>query len=178
MAFENNYAGRHQKRFDKTYAFMQKHLPAPAKILDLGPVNPFSKILVEQKYQVTNTSPDQDLDVEFDQVRLKDFDAITAFEIFEHMVAPFNLLRESRTEKLFASVPLKLWFSSAYWNPDDPYDRHYHEFEAKQFDFLLDKAGWKIVDSEKWVSPTNRLGLRPLLRAFVPRHYIVYCERK
>ncbi|MBT8179158.1 MAG: methyltransferase, partial [Eudoraea sp.] len=60
----------------------------------------------------------------------------------------------------------------------DPWDRHYHEFEAWQFDWLLDKAGWKIKDSSKWTNPAGKLGFRPLLRLFTPRYYIVYAERK
>ena len=156
---------------------MQKHLSTPAKILDLGPENPFVPMMEENGYAITNTKIGQDLDTDFQDVK-DDFDAITAFEIFEHMVAPFNLLKEIKADKLFASVPLRLWFSNAYWNQNDPYDCHYHEFEAKQFDYLLDKAGWEIVDSEKWTAPAGKIGIRPLLRKFVPRHYMVYCEKK
>jgi len=93
-------------------------------------------------------------------------------------VSPFPLLYHSKAEKLFASIPLKLWFASAYWSQTDIYDRHYHEFEVKQFNMLLNKAGWKIVNSDKWVGKTNKVGIRPLLRKFTPRYYIVYCERK
>ena len=103
---------------------------------------------------------------------------VTAFEIFEHMVSPFPLLRAISAKKLVASVPLKLWFTNAYWNNNDPFDKHYHEFEPKQFDLLLNKAGWRIIKSEKWVSKTSQIGVRPLLRRFVPRYYIVYCERE
>ena len=81
-------------------------------------------------------------------------------------------------DKLIASVPLKLWFAEAYWNESDDWDKHYHEFEKKQFNFLLEKTGWKVKDSELWTSPgTNKLGFRTLLRYFTPRYYIVYCER-
>ena len=103
---------------------------------------------------------------------------ITAFEIFEHMIAPFNILREIKANKLVASIPLRLWFSSAYRNPEDQWDQHYHEFEDWQFDWLLEKAGWKITKRDKWANPTRKLGIRPLLRYFTPRYYIVYAERK
>jgi hypothetical protein len=34
------------------------------------------------------------------------------------------------------------------------------------------------VDAQLWTSPDpNKIGLRPLLRYFTPRYYIVYCER-
>ena len=50
-------------------------------------------------------------------------DLITSFEIFEHMLAPFNILRELKTDKLIASVPLKLWFTDAYWNDNNDWDK-------------------------------------------------------
>ena len=100
-------------------------------------------------------------------------DSVTAFEIFEHMLAPFNILSQLKTPKLIASVPLKLWFASAYWNTKDDWDKHYHEFEQKQFDFLLEKSGWVVKDHLIWTSPDpKKIGLRPLLRYFTPRYYI------
>ena len=94
------------------------------------------------------------------------------------MLAPFNILKSISSKSLIASVPLKLWFSSAYWNENDDWDKHYHEFEPKQFKFLLEKSGWIIKDFELWTSPDNsKIGIRPLLRNFYKRYYIVYCER-
>ena len=94
------------------------------------------------------------------------------------MFAPFNILNELKTDKLIASVPLKLWFASAYWNDKDDWDKHYHEFEIKQFNFLLEKTGWKIKDSEVWTNGNwKQIGFRPFLRHFTPRYYIVYCEK-
>jgi hypothetical protein len=57
------------------------------------------------------------------------------------------------------------------------WDRHYHEFEDWQFDWLLEKTGWKIMARGKWTNPTKKIGIRPLLRWFTPRYYIVYAER-
>jgi hypothetical protein len=167
----------HQNRFKNTLNFMQKYAPPPINILDIGQENILSLKLKEIGYKVTNTPKDVDLDVEYSFIGKNKYDLITAFEIFEHMVAPFNILREIKAPKLIASVPLKLWFTNAYWNEKDPWDRHYHEFEPRQFEMLLNKAGWKIIKSEKWVSPSNKIGIRPLLRSFTPRYYIVYCER-
>ena len=60
----------------------------------------------------------------------------------------------------------------------DDWDKHYHEFEVKQFQFLLEKAGWTIKAQELWTSPDpKKMGIRPLLRYFTPRYCIVYCER-
>ena len=166
-----------RKRYDRTLAFLSKTAPAPKSFLDLGLDNPFSVIMREKGYQVMNTTG-QDLDLDFEVVKNKDVDAVTAFEILEHLVSPFPLLRAIEAPQLIASVPLKLWFRDAYWSDKDPWDRHYHEFEPRQFDMLLDKAGWKIDYSEQWTSPTKDIGFRPLLRYFTPRYYIVSCSRK
>lgn len=166
------------KRYETTIEFLKEVLPPPANILDLGIENPFVEILAAEGFSVTNTDLNQDLDLDYHQVEENQFDAITAFEIFEHLVAPFNLLREIKAEVLIASVPIDLWFAKAYWNENDPWDRHFHEFEPRQFDMLLDKAGWKVIKSKKWASYSNKIGIRPILRRITPRYYLVYCKRK
>jgi hypothetical protein len=159
-------------RYNITVEFALKHLDKSIPVLDLGAKNPLSELLEKNGFHVTNTKGD--LDVEFDIV--EKFSAITAFEIFEHMFAPFNLLNMAKG-KLIASVPLKLWFAPAYWNDNDKLDCHYHEFEEKQFNHLLDRTGWKIIDSKKWAAYDNTIGIRPLLRRFYPRYYMVYAEK-
>jgi len=165
------------KRYSKTLSFLKKAVPAPVRVLDLGVKNLFTEIMEKEGYTVTNTPDGMDLDLDFQIVEQPDFELVTAFEIFEHMVAPYNLLRNIQAPKLVASVPLRLWFATAYWNPNDAWDRHYHEFEPRQFNMLLQKSGWKIISSEQWTSPVNKLGIRPILRRFYPRYYIVYCTR-
>ena len=172
--YENSFPN---KRFKHTLDFLQKVAPAPAKILDLGVENPFSEIMKKEGYHVTNTSG-EDLDLRPEAVRNSEVDIVTAFEIFEHLLAPFNVLTEIKAEKLVATVPLKLWFSPAYRSKTDKWDRHFHEFEDWQFDWLLEKTGWEIKERTKWTNPVNKVGLRPLLRKFTPRYYAVYAERK
>ncbi|WP_149304048.1 class I SAM-dependent methyltransferase [Pareuzebyella sediminis] len=164
------------KRFEQTLSFLQKHVSKKEPILDLGVENPFSKIMTAHGYSVENTNG-EDLDVDFSSVLNSKAEVVTAFEIFEHLLAPFNVLREIRAKKLVASIPLNLWFASAYRSKTDLWDRHYHEFEDWQFDWLLEKSGWKIVESAKWTNPVKKLGIRPLLRSFTPRYYIVYAEK-
>lgn len=164
------------KRYKETIAFLQKVLPAPAKILDLGVRNPFSKIMEDHGYTVLNTNG-EDLDLVPEIVREYKVDAVTAFEIFEHLIAPFNVLREIQSTKIIASIPLNLWFSNAYRSKTDMWDRHYHEFEDWQFDWLLEKSGWNIKETKKWTNPVNKIGIRPVLRSFTPRYYAVYAER-
>jgi len=165
------------KRFEKTLSFLERHTTTQQTILDLGVENPFSKIMKEQGYTVSNTKG-EDLDLDFTEITNNKTDVVTAFEIFEHLIAPFNVLREIRANKLVASIPLRLWFSPAYQSKTDPWDRHYHEFEDWQFDWLLEKSGWEIIDRDKWTNPVKKVGIRPLLRSITPRYYIVYAERR
>ncbi|MFT6369849.1 MAG: hypothetical protein ACJAWH_000930 [Maribacter sp.] len=157
--------------------FLEKHIPKDQIILDLGVPNPLSKIMIKRGYTVTNTDG-EDLDNNFNNAVHFKGNVVTAFEIFEHLLAPLNLLSELKADKLVTSIPLRLWFSPAYRSKTDPWDRHYHEFEDWQFDWLLEKAGWEIKDQLKWTHPVKKLGIRPILRLFTPRYYIVYAERK
>jgi len=167
-----------EKRYDRTMFFLKRHVPPNSKILDLGVENRFSIIMKGEGYDIRNTLG-EDLDTNYSKYLNIDVEYLTAFEIFEHMLAPYNFLKEVKTEKLIASVPMKLWFASAFWNDKDDRDKHYHEFEKKQFDYLLEKTGWEIKDSETWTSSDwRKIGIRPILRHFFPRYYIVYCERK
>ena len=180
LKFTEKYASTKaiKKRYTITLDFLDKNISKDSKILDLGIENPFSDLLKERGYNVLNTDLNQDLDDDFHQVEDASYDVVTAFEIFEHLVAPYNVLKAIKADTLVASVPLKLWFTKAYWNEKDPWDRHYHEFEPRQFDMVLEKAGWEIVDSMTWASYDSKLGVRPILRRFFPRYYLVCCKRK
>jgi len=166
----------HNKRYTHTLAFLQKVIPAPATILDLGTRNAFTEIMEQHGYTVYNTEG-EDLDLLPETVKKYDVDAVTAFEIFEHLIAPFNVLRAIKSTKILASIPLDLWFAKAYKSKTNEWDRHYHEFEDWQFDWLLEKSGWTIKETQKWTSPVKKLGFRPILRNFTPRYYAVYAEK-
>jgi len=166
-----------KKRYKHTLEFLNSVAPEGCKILDLGVSNPFSEIMRKSGFKVTNTDG-EDLDLDTSAVKIDDYDIVTAFEIFEHMVSPFNILQDIKAKRLVASVPLKLWFAAAYRSNTDEWDRHYHEFEDWQFDWLLEKSGWKIKKREKFTHPVKKVGIRPILRRFTPRYYMVYAERK
>ena len=165
-----------KKRYKHTLQFLQDVVQPQEKILDLGVVNPFSVIMKEYGYDVTNTEG-EDLDQNTSAVQTDHYDVVTAFEIFEHLVSPFNILQDIQAKKLVASVPLRLWFASAYQSKTDERDRHYHEFEDWQFDWLLEKSGWRIRKREKFTNPVRKIGIRPILRRFTPRYYLIYAER-
>ena len=171
--YEGNFP---HKRYKHTLDFVNEHIEKTSTILDLGVENPFSDILKNNGYTVENTSG-EDLDLDTSTVQSSSADVVTAFEIFEHLLSPFTVLQTIKSKKLVASVPLNLWFARAYRSSTDKWDRHFHEFEDWQFDWLLEKAGWTIKARKKWTNPVNKIGLRPILRLITPRYYIVYAER-
>ncbi|RZJ31255.1 MAG: methyltransferase [Flavobacterium sp.] len=171
--YENTYP---EKRFRHTLAFLKKHVSSDEKILDLGVENPFSKIMKAEGFSVENTTG-EDLDEDQNALKNAQYEVVTAFEIFEHLLNPYTILQNIKSKKLLISIPMRLWFSPAYRSKTDPWDRHFHEFEDWQLDWLLEKTGWKIIDREQWTNPVKKFGLRPLLRRFTNRYYIVYAER-
>lgn len=173
IMYENTFPN---KRFKHTVAFLKNHVDTSQSILDLGIENPLSDILKSHGYSVNNTTG-SDLDLNTSEIEQSRADVVTAFEIFEHLLSPFTVLQAIKADKLVASIPMRLWFSSAYRSKTDMRDRHYHEFEDWQFDWLLEKTGWKIIAKDKWTNPTSKIGIRPILRWFTPRYYIVYAER-
>ena len=164
------------KRYRITQEFVDKHLDHSEKILDLGVDNPFSERLREQGYSVDNTQG-EDLDFDLSVVQNEDYDVVTAFEIIEHLLNPFSLLNEIKSSKLLISVPLRLWFAKAYQSKTDERDRHFHEFEAWQFRWLLEKTGWRIIDEVQFTNLVNKIGFRPLLRRFTPRYILIYAQK-
>lgn len=167
----------HKNRYEKTLEFISKSLQPGSTVFDLGTPNTFSEILKSKGFTVHNTSG-EDLDEQFEVVKDYKADAVTALEILEHLLNPLSVLKALNADKLFATVPLRLWFAKAYRNKNNNWDQHFHEFEDWQFDWLLDKAGWEIVRSEKWTFPVLKLGIRPILRSITPRYYAVEAIRK
>lgn len=170
-------------RYKKTLTFLNQFAEKSDKILDLGTPNPFSELMQKTGYSVQNTNG-EDFDNDYQKIAEYDFDCLTSFEVFEHLFAPYNLLKAIQPKsgkeiKLIVSVPLKVWFSKAYWNKDNEWDRHYHEFEPRQFDWLLEKTGWQIIHKETWTSPARfAFGIRPLLRYIFPSYYFVYAVKR
>ena len=165
-----------KKRFEKTLVFLNKHISKDARILDLGVPNPLSKLMLEQGFNVSNTQG-EDLDEDQSVLKQPTYDVLTAFEIFEHLLNPYTILKACKAKTIVISVPLRLWFSPAYRSKTDRWDRHYHEFEDWQLDWLLEKCGYKIIAREKWAHPVQKFGIRPLLRKFTPRYYMVLAEK-
>ncbi|BAO74828.1 methyltransferase [Winogradskyella sp. PG-2] len=164
------------KRFKHSLEFLKAHISSSETILDLGIKNPFSEIMISEGYSVENTTG-EDLDEDHSTIKNSSATVVTALEIFEHLLSPYEVLKAIKADKLVISIPLRLWFSCAYRSKTDKWDRHYHEFEDWQLDWLLEKTGWTIKARDKWTNPVKKIGIRPLLRQFTPRYYIVYAER-
>ena len=92
--------------------------PAPSVVFDLGVRNPFSEIMKQNNYKLYNTSG-EDLDENYELEIPDDVDLVTGFEIIEHLVSPYTLLKNINAKRIFLTVPLKLWFANAYRNKDD-----------------------------------------------------------
>lgn len=88
-----------ERRYRNTIEFFSKHIDKDDSILDLGVDNDFSKKLKALGYNIQNTRG-EDLDMEPDiLIRYGRYDAVTAFEILEHLVSPFILLKELPAKK-------------------------------------------------------------------------------
>ncbi len=164
------------KRFKLTLEFLKKHITTSETILDLGVPNPFSKIMQTNGYTVINTRG-EDVDKDQSTLQKETYSVFTAFEIFEHLLNPYTVLENVTCDKILISIPMRLWFSAAYRSKTDAWDRHYHEFEDWQLDWLLEKTRFKIIDRIQFTHPVKKIGFRPLLRFFTPRYYLVYAER-
>ena len=111
--YEKTFPG---KRYKNTLAFLQKHITTQEAILDLGVTNPFSEIMKQNGYNVENTSG-EDLDLDFDFVQNSNANVVTAFEIFEHLLAPYNILRAIKADKIVADLQEDI--ISGKLKPDD-----------------------------------------------------------
>tara|TARA_Y100000588_G_C13773092_1_gene719086 strand:+ start:51 stop:566 length:516 start_codon:yes stop_codon:yes gene_type:complete len=163
-------------RFEKTISFLKETLPDGAKLLDLGTPNEMGSHLKNSGYYVDNAYG-VDFDEQPEIIGKEGYDAVTMFEVLEHLINPMGILKAVEAPKLYASVPLDLWFAKAYRNKKDRWDQHFHEFEDWQFDWLLEKSGWKVDRAIKWSSPVGKIGIRPLLRTITPRYYLVEASR-
>lgn len=164
------------RRIEKTLKFLTNSEYTPKTILDIAENNIISELMRDSGFKVENTTFDLDLEPEL--LNNYSSDAVTIFEVLEHLINPAGVLKNLNSDHLFASIPLDLWFAKAYRNDKDLRDRHFHEFEDWQFEWLLDYSGWKIIRYEKWTSYDSKIGIRPILRRFTPRYYMIEAIRK
>ncbi|MFY7811571.1 MAG: methyltransferase, partial [Flavobacterium sp.] len=94
--YEKNFPN---KRFKITLQFLKKHIAVSQTILDLGVKNPFSEIMKDNGYHVINTSG-EDLDENQIALQNNDYEVFTAFEIFEHLLNPYTVLKNVKANKI------------------------------------------------------------------------------
>ena len=129
--YENNFPS---KRYKHTIEFLKEVIPdTNSKILYLEVCNPFVDFMVHERNAIKNTIG-ENLDIDTTAIQKNDYDVITAFEFFEHLLSPFHFVNAIKAYKIVARIPLKLWFASSYRSKTDPQGRHYHGFEDWQFD--------------------------------------------
>ena len=109
--YENTYPN---KRFQYTLEFLKKHIDTKESILDLGVDNPFSKIMRQNGYEVENTSG-EDLDFDYSSVLQSKAEVITAFEIFEHLLAPLHLIEARRISGIDIIMNLRTGSLTGFW---------------------------------------------------------------
>jgi len=156
-------------RHRKTVEFMLNNITIKSTILDLGVEGELSHLLTKEGYRVKNT--DFNLDIYPERLRKIKSDVVTGFEILEHLLEPAPVLKNIRAKEIVVSVPMKRIFEKTYWNKEDEYDQHYHEFETFQFDKLLKYCNYQIICSEQWKSYSSILG-RIIYQQ--PKFYIVH----
>ena len=91
--YETNFP---KKRYRKTLEFFKRFISKDENILDLGVKNPLSEILIKEGYKITNTNS-EDLDFNRSCIHTNEYSVISAFQIFEHMLNPFQLLNEIKS---------------------------------------------------------------------------------
>ena len=86
-------------RYNKTLKMLNKVCPSPSVILTLGIRNPFSDIM-----EKTITKCTTQVDRTLTQTKVDipdDVDLVTGFEIIEHLVSPYTLLKNINAKKIF-----------------------------------------------------------------------------
>jgi len=161
------YTKQTYDRWGKTVKELKGRIKRDRIALDVGPNGKFQNILANAFHiEVMNTN-NLDLDIGIWQVS-KFWDYIFMFDILEHLMDPFTVLRQARVSlkdggKLFITVPRRPKF---LWNRG-----HFNEFDEWRFRVFVERAGFKIVYQTSWRMKKSRFGVRPILRYFLERTY-------
>ena len=166
------------RRHRKTLKLVERFIPKHSQIYDLGKENPMSKIMNNDGYFVSNNTNEVDFNkCQKEIIKLsKAHKYTTSFEVFEHILNLYAVLNAIKSDYMLCTVPLKVFFSNAYWGKDK-HDQHYHEFEQRQFLWILEETGWEVIEKGTWTF-TDKIGLRPIFRLFFPSYIYVYLKRK
>lgn len=161
-----------ESRFSQTVDFIGN---VSGIALDIGERNNLSKY-IESRNDVTiiNTVSDLDYSIEYDY-SCSLFDTVFCFEVIEHLLNPrmfFDNLSKiiNRESNIFLSYPSRPKF---LWNNDE----HFHEYDRLRFDYLLEKTGFRIVREKNIYVRRKPIGIRPIIRNFIPQTRIFLLKK-
>ncbi len=165
------------RRAEYTKMFMLRYLYGKAEtVLDVGENNPVGNYLASSlELELENTVGD--LDYNFSPSSTK-HDVVFCFEVLEHLMSPKYFLLElkkymHRRTQLFISYPCR---PKLLWT-----DQHFHEYDRKRFQYLLDSTGFRILATENQHFPRPLWaylnGIRPMLRIFINTDRLIYAKR-
>jgi hypothetical protein len=166
-----------QKRAKYTQNFVKKYLSEKSKtVLDIGENNPVGNSFADLfGLELENTSGD--LDYNF-TAPVKNYDVVFCFEVLEHLMSPKYFLLElkkyiSPETQIFISFPSRPKFLWTY--------QHFHEYDKKRFNYLMNACGYQIcaIKKERIPQPLWRFfcGIRPFFRIFFNRNILVYAKQ-
>lgn len=164
-----------QMRADKTVQFLEKTMPDVDVVLDIGEPNPTGRYLCEH-FNVKPHNTLTDLDYSIGPNLHNSYEVVWCFEVIEHLMNPRMLLDNiysitTKGAKLYLSYPSRpKWL----WNNKD----HFHEYDKRRRDLLFEKTGWRITDSENIYKLHKKIGIRPIVRNFIPVTTIYLLEKE
>lgn len=165
------------KRVRYTIDFLRRYIHYGRTVLDIGEKNPIGKYTAAwYDLKLDNTSGD--LDYNFTAPK-KGYDIVFCFEMIEHLMSPKFFLLELKKyitvdTQIFITYPSRPKF---LWT-----DLHFHEYDRKRFEYLIDSCGYKILDWQvrRASKPFSEYitGIRPLLRLIFGKSNLVYIKPK
>lgn len=141
-------------------------IPKGSTVLDIAEPNELSKQLAKEK-QVKIINTVSDLDYKIIPQRMMPFKFVTCFEVIEHLLNPrlfFDNLRKITPK----DVVVYLSYPSRPWWAENRHE-HFNEYSRVRFEYLLEKTGWKIVREKKIYVRRRPVGIRPVIRSFMPQ---------
>jgi len=173
-------------RYKYTSAFLNKHRgnkKERERVLDIGGKNEFGvRLANEHNLSYHYSIGDLDtLDWTVSESSSHEYEVVFCFEVLEHLLNPLLLLKLlyekkyiDENSKIFISVPRRPHF---LWTP-----HHFHEFDKSRFEYLIDRAGYKIITYERsgilwrnWIFYFR--GIKPILRLIWPTRSYFYLVR-
>ena len=153
---------RHLRRWELTIEWL-KQFEIKGECLDCGNRTTLTDHM-ENIFEINIDNTEHNLD--WFRPGFGNFNNVFIFEVIEHLINPgvlFEWLKEriNPNSSIYLSTPINRpkWMRNREW--------HFHEFNYNELEYLIDKAGFTIVD-EKRINCTRWYyaftGFRPLLR--------------